>query len=233
MSMEDRATSFGAYADEYERARPSYPEAAVRFCLPAGAGRALDLGAGTGKLTRGLLGLGLEVAAVEPLAEMRAHLPAAARVLDGSAEAIPLPDASVDAVFAGQAFHWFDHDRALPEIVRVLRPGGTLGLLWNRLDDRVPWVAALSDVVKEPAHLTGMAAPYTRVPGLTEPEHREFDWSHEADADLVVDRIGTSSLVIVMSGDERAAALARARAAVPPGRFRLPYVCHAWRGRRT
>jgi SAM-dependent methyltransferase len=233
MSMEERATSFGGYADEYERARPTYPEAAVRFCLPAGARRALDLGAGTGKLTRGLLALGLEVAAVEPLPEMRAHLPAGARVLEGSAEAIPLADASVDAVLAGQAFHWFDAGHALPEIVRVLRPGGTLGLLWNRLDDRVAWVAELSDVVKEPAHLTGVAAPYAGVPGLTEPEHREFAWSHEADADLVVERIGTSSLVIVMSEVERAAALARARAAVPPGRFRLPYVCHAWRGTRA
>ena len=136
-------------------------------------------------------------------------------------------------MLAGQAFHWFDPDRALPEIVRVLRPGGTLGLLWNRLDDRVPWVAELSDVVKEPAHLTGTVAPYTDVPGLTEPEHREFAWGHDADADLVVERIGTFSLVIVMSDDERAAALARARAAVPAGRFRLPYICHAWRATRT
>jgi SAM-dependent methyltransferase len=231
--MKDRATSFGAYADEYERARPTYPEEAVRFCLPAGARRALDLGAGTGKLTRGLLALGLEVAAVEPLPEMRAHLPAEARVVDGSAEAIPLPDASVDAALAGQAFHWFDPDRAMGEIVRVLRPGGTLGLLWNRLDDRVPWVAELSDVVKEPAHLTGVAAPYAGVCGLTDPEHAEFAWGHEADADLVVERIGTSSLVILMSEAERAAALARARAAVPAGRFELPYVCHAWRGTRT
>ncbi|HEY7076434.1 MAG TPA: class I SAM-dependent methyltransferase, partial [Solirubrobacteraceae bacterium] len=215
--MEDRATSFGAHADAYERARPPYPDAALRWCLPEGARAALDLGAGTGKLTRGLLALGLDVTAVEPLAEMRAHLPAAARALDGSAEAIPLPDAAVDAVFAGQAFHWFDRDRALAEVARVLRPGGTLGLLWNRLDDRVGWVAELSDVVKEAAHLTGAAAPYTQVPGLTEPEHREFEWGQEADADLVVDRIGTSSLVILMSGAERAAALARARAAVPPG----------------
>jgi SAM-dependent methyltransferase len=205
----------------------------VRFCLAPGARQAVDLGAGTGKLTRGLLALGLEVVAVEPLAEMRAHLPAAARMLDGSAEALPLPDASVDAVFAGQAFHWFDRDRALGEIARVLRPGGTLGLLWNRLDDRIGWVAELADVVKEAAHLTGAHAPYTDVVGLTEPEHREFAWSQDADAELVVERIGTSSLVIVMADHERAAALARARAAVPPGRFRLPYVCHAWRGTRV
>ena len=231
--MRDRATSFGAHADAYERARPGYPEAALRFCLPAGARDVLDLGAGTGKLTRGLLALGLAVTAVEPLPEMRAHLPTSARALDGSAEAIPLPDASVDAVLAGQAFHWFDADRALPEIARVLRPGGTLGLLWNRLDDRVPWVAEIADIVKEEAHLTGTVPPYSGAPGLADPVHREFEWAHEADADLVAERIGTSSLVILMDADERAAALARARAAVPPGSFSLPYVCHAWRGERT
>jgi SAM-dependent methyltransferase len=231
--MSDRATSFGAHADAYERARPGYPGAALRFCLPAGARHVLDLGAGTGKLTRGLLALGLDVTAVEPLEEMRAHLPAAARALDGSAESIPLPDAAVDAVLAGQAFHWFDQARALPEIGRVLRPGGTLGLLWNRFDDRVPWVAVIADIVKEEAHLTGVTPPYAGAAGLSDPEHRAFDWTQAADADRLVERVGTSSLVIVMAPEERAAALARARAAAPPGSFSVPYVCHAWRGERT
>lgn len=192
----------------------------------------LDLGAGTGKLTRGLLDLGLDVTAVEPLPEMRALIPAAAHVLAGGAEAIPLPDASMDAVFAGQAFHWFDHDRALPEIARVLRPGGTVGLLWNRLDDRVPWVAVIADIVKEEGHLTGLNVPYAGAPGLADPEHREFPHGQEADAELIAERVSTSSLVILMPDAERTAALARARAAAPPGRFMLPYVCHAWRGRR-
>lgn len=230
--MSDRATSFGPHAAVYERARPGYPAAAVRYCLPEGARRVLDLGAGTGKLTRGLLDLGLDVTAVEPLPEMRALIPAAAHVLAGGAEAIPLPDASMDAVFAGQAFHWFDHDRALPEIARVLRPGGTVGLLWNRLDDRVPWVAVIADIVKEEGHLTGLNVPYAGAPGLADPEHREFPHGQEADAELIAERVSTSSLVILMPDAERTAALARARAAAPPGRFMLPYVCHAWRGRR-
>jgi SAM-dependent methyltransferase len=222
----NRATSFGARAAEYERGRPSYPEAALRWCLADGARQVLDLGAGTGKLTRVLLGLGLEVTAVEPLPEMRAYIPGA---LGGSAEEIPLPDASVDAVFAGQAFHWFDPDRAMPEIVRVLRPGGTVGLVWNRLDDRVPWVAEIVALIEEPGDADERNRPFAAVAGLTEPVCRDFPHAHDADADLVVDRVASSSCVIVMSEAERAAALARARAAVPAGRFRLPYVCHAWR----
>src|SRR6202034_921579 len=113
--------------------------------------RVLDLGAGTGKLTAVLLGLGAQVTAVEPdaamLGELRRGLPAV-RALPGSAERIPLPDASVDAVLCGQALHWFDLSRALPEIARVLVPGGALGGLWNSDDDRVPWVAGLQEAAE-------------------------------------------------------------------------------------
>src|SRR5690349_5227071 len=101
VTREQRAASFGEQAEAYDRGRPGYPAAALRACLPAGARRALDLGAGTGKLTHGLLALGLDVVAVEPLEAMRAAIAPEATVLAGSAEAIPLPDASVDAVLAG------------------------------------------------------------------------------------------------------------------------------------
>lgn len=145
-----RATSFAAVAAEYERARPGYPPEAVRWLAGDEPADVVDLGAGTGKLTRGLVALGHRVTAVEPLPEMLELLlravPAAA-ALAGSAEAIPLPDASADVVAAGQAFHWFDRPLALPEIVRVLRPGGRIGLVWNIRDDREPWVARLSAVI--------------------------------------------------------------------------------------
>ena len=140
-----RARAFGAEAEAYELGRPGYPRAAIEFCIGERPQRVLDLGAGTGKLTAELLALGHEVVAVEPLEPMRARIPAEAEALDGSAESIPLEDASVDAVAVGQAFHWFDQAAALAEIVRVLRPGGSLGLLWNLLDDDVPWVAAVAD----------------------------------------------------------------------------------------
>src|SRR5436305_7874146 len=136
-----RASSFGAQAADYDEHRPDYPLAALEWSLaPVGSAgpRVLDLGAGTGKLTGGLLALGLlDVLAVEPDAEMLGELTRRFPEVDarpGSAEDIPLPDDSVDAVLAGQAMHWFDLARALPEITRVLRPGGVLAGLWNRPD---------------------------------------------------------------------------------------------------
>ncbi|MZE71565.1 class I SAM-dependent methyltransferase, partial [Streptomyces sp. SID5789] len=144
------ASSFGAAAVEYAEHRPDYARAAVGWALaPAPGPRVLDLGAGTGKLTATLVALGAEVVAVEPdpamLGELRRSLPDV-RVLRGSAEAIPLPDASVDAVLAGNAMHWFDMAVAGPEIARVLAPDGILAGLWNLLDDRADWVAELARV---------------------------------------------------------------------------------------
>ena len=139
-----RATSFAAVADAYERARPEYPADAVRWLTGDEPADVVDLGAGTGKLTRGLVALGHRVTAVEPLPEMLEHLrravPAATAVT-GSAEQIPLPDGSADVVACAQAFHWFDQQAALREIARVLRPGGRIALVWNTRDDREPWTA--------------------------------------------------------------------------------------------
>lgn len=141
--------SFGPAAADYDRHRPDYAPEAVRWALePAPGTRVLDLGAGTGKLTSMLAGLGLNVVAVEPdeamLARLRGKLPSV-KAVPGNAEALPLADASVDAVLVGQALHWFDMNLAGPEIWRVLAPGGVLAGLWNLDDDRVPWVAGLDE----------------------------------------------------------------------------------------
>ncbi|SPA55580.1 class I SAM-dependent methyltransferase [Cupriavidus taiwanensis] len=148
------AQGFASQAETYARGRPEYPaetDAWLRGALGLHAGRVvLDLGAGTGKFTRRLVQTGAAVIAVEPVAQMRAQLAAAVapvQALEGRAEAIPLADASVDAVVCAQAFHWFANARALAEIRRVLRPGGRLGLVWNVRDESVDWVAQLTAIM--------------------------------------------------------------------------------------
>jgi SAM-dependent methyltransferase len=143
--------SFDGVAELYERARPLYADQAVAWIarrLPFE--RVLDLAAGTGKLTRQLVATGAEVVAVEPGEAMRAVLERVvprAQTLAGSAEAIPLPDASVDAVTVGQAFHWFREGEALAEIHRVLRPGGGFALFWNTWHSGDPLLHALSELI--------------------------------------------------------------------------------------
>ena len=141
---------FGLAAEMYERGRPDYPAAAIELLverLGLRPGRAVvDLAAGTGKLTRLLIPSGAEVIAVEPIAQMRALIKSA-RVIDGTAEAIPLDAESVDAVTVAQAFHWFRAEDALPEIRRVLRPGGGLALIWNTRDEKDPVQAAISEIL--------------------------------------------------------------------------------------
>jgi SAM-dependent methyltransferase len=143
-------TAFAEVAGAYERGRPGYPEEAVRWLVGDEPVDVVDLGAGTGKLTRALVALGHRVTAVEPLDEMRAELEGAlsgVHAVQGNAESIPRPTASADVVTSAQAFHWFDHDKALPEIARVLRSAGRLALVWNSRDDRDPWMARLSEII--------------------------------------------------------------------------------------
>jgi SAM-dependent methyltransferase len=149
---ESRRLSFGSVAADYDRYRPAPPPQALDWLIPPDATAVLDLAAGTGAVTRLLIGRAARVVAVEPDERMRAVLAARcpeAEVLEGRGEDIPLPDASVDAVVIASAWHWLDPERAVPEIARVLRPGGNLGVIWVRRDSRVAWVAEFNALSRE------------------------------------------------------------------------------------
>jgi SAM-dependent methyltransferase len=256
---EDRlrhASSFGAVAAAYAEHRPTYADAAIRWCLDSVSGtpRVVDLGAGTGILTAALTRLGADVTAIEPdqdmLAELRRHLPGIPAE-HGTAEAIPLPDASVDAVLAGQAMHWFDMDRALPEIARVLRPGGVLAGLWNVDDDRIGWVAELDDVARRKASITllrwrnGVAASYQERAaksgaGLFDAaQTSEFPNGQVRTADSLVAAIATHSNLLTATESERQDLLAQVsdflhrQPETSAGEFTLPLITVAVRARRV
>jgi SAM-dependent methyltransferase len=208
----DHALSFGPAAPVYERGRPPYPAAALDWLLPGGTPRVLDLGAGTGKLTRQIHARGLAVTAVDPsdgmLAELRRVLPGVPAHL-GTAEAIPLPDSSVDAVVVAQAWHWMDPGRAPREIARVLSPGGRLGLTWNRRDESVDWVRRLGGVI---GGGSDSAPDDVRVGAPFGPaEVNEFRWVHRITADRLLDLVASRRNVILLPSDERAAVLAQVR----------------------
>jgi SAM-dependent methyltransferase len=225
------AVGFARSADAYERGRPGYPEAAIlhlRRLLP-GQPLVLDLAAGTGKLTRPLLDAGLKVIAVEPVAQMRAALPAGAKALEGTAEAIPLADSSVDTVTVGQAFHWFDGDAALGEIARVLRPGGLLALLWNRRVDEDPVNIAIERLVgpyrgDAPSHRSGdWRAAFSRSTSFGPLEQHVFENVVEQDADGLEARVGSISFIAALGPAERDRVLQRARALAGSGTVSVPY----------
>lgn len=244
-------------AAAYERARPSYPAEAVAHVVGHGGigpgRRVLDLAAGTGKLTRLLVPSGAAVVAVEPVAAMRALLVSSApdvEALDGTAESLPLDDASVDAVTVAQGFHWFDPPVALAEIRRVLRPGGHLFLLWNTRDRSRGWVAAFGDMLVDGdlerpydsyyevdyAEVVASAAPARFSPV----ERWEHAWEQPCDEDLLVARAESVSVVGLLDEPERAIVLDRVRNLARThsdlaGRawFGFPYVTQVSRCRAT
>jgi SAM-dependent methyltransferase len=230
-------TSFAEVADAYERGRPTYPEDAVRWLAGDEPRDVVDLGAGTGKLTRALVALGHRVTAIEPLPEMLELLPATAPgafAILGNAEIIPLPDASTDVVTSAQAFHWFDHAAALPEIARVLRPGGRLAIVWNVRAEREPWLKRLSELigsegtsaidVDEPIAASGLFGPVERA---------AFQIEQALDRDTLLDLVLSRSYCAKLRPAEREPILAAVAGLYDevsgPDGVRLPYVTECFR----
>lgn len=231
-------TSFGPAAELYDRIRPTYPAEAIDWMLGPAPVRVVDLGAGTGILTRQLHAAGHQVVAVEPDDGMRARL--CERLPDveasaGSAEQIPLPDGSVDAVVAGQAYHWFDTEVAHPEIARVLRPGGVFAPIWNHRDEDEGWVAELSEIIDDGED------PEPLLPadlfGSTEVAH--FRHEKQLTPEALVDLVRSRSAYLTATPSRRAEleSAVRRLCATEPGlrgrdEFAMPYRTTAYRAPR-
>lgn len=244
--LREQALSFGQAADRYDRIRPTYPFEALRWALePVSSGSSVvDLGAGTGLLTRVVLSLGYDVVPVEPDAGMRARLDAATpgtTAREGSAESIPVDDGSVDAVVCGQAYHWFDKERAHPELARVIKSGGVFAPIWNIRDESVSWVHELSVITRQRADrtLNPTAGPSDFGPEFGPVERAEFPHATVHTADSLVELIRSRSYYLTAPPEDRAEIerAIRALATEHPdlaGRqtFELPYVTYAYRARR-
>jgi SAM-dependent methyltransferase len=232
----ERSLSFGEEAAAYERGRPTYPPEAIDWLLPASAVDVLDLGAGTGKLTVRLAERGLSVTAVDPIPEMlevlSSSLPSVPALL-GTAEDIPLPDNSVDAVLVAQAWHWFDPDRAAAQVARVLRPGGRLGLVWNIRDERLGWVKDLNRIIgseHDPASRSKLCSRFTDV------QTQQLEWTSYLTPQALIDLVASRSYCITSPAKMRDRVLDQVRellathpALANSSGLALPYVTHCVR----
>lgn len=238
---EENAASFDRGADAYERGRPEYPAEAVDWLLPDGAHTVLDLGAGTGKLARALTARELEVFAVDPspkmLEQLRAAVPEAI-ASEGTAEDIPLADRSVDAVLVAQAWHWVDQSRALPSVARVLRPSGTLGLVWNIRDERVPWVARLTTVMHVATGEQFVESGDIQRGPFGEIETANFEWSRDFTRPEILDLLRSRSYFITASAEEQEGIIAGVNELLDADpdvggqtTWTMPYVTHCFRMR--
>jgi SAM-dependent methyltransferase len=242
LSFERQRLSFGGWADDYERFRPGYPPELVAWLVGAPPpARVVDVGAGTGRLAVALADLGYDVVAVEPDEGMRAVAESVlpGRTAAGSAEELPVGDGSVDAVVAGQAYHWFDPERAHAEAARALRPGGCFGVVWNLRDDRSGWSAGLTDLTGSMASVRSdaRALPPTLGEAFTAPERREV--AHEQVLDLagLLGLVASWSYVALRPDRDEVLDGVRELVASHPDtagreRFALPYVCRGYRAHR-
>jgi ubiquinone/menaquinone biosynthesis C-methylase UbiE len=235
------ARGFQAVAREYERARPDYPPEAIdRLIQDLEVGRAarvLDIGAGTGKLTRLLVPTGARLVALDPVDAMRRTLASTVpgvSVVGGTAEALPFADEAFDAVVAAQAFHWFDGEAALEEVRRVLRPSGRLGLLWNLRDESEPWVARLTEIIDRyesgaPRERTGRWRQAFSASSSFGTLHRlRFHHQQLLDRDGLVERVASMSFIAILPPDRHRQVMEEVRRladefADDRGQLLLPY----------
>ena len=241
MSIEqpEPARSFGGVADAYDRGRPTYPREAAVWLTSDQPLSVLELGAGTGKLTQQLVALGHDVHATEPdpkmLAILAKNLPYT-RVSQATAEEIPSGDSSYDVVVSAQAFHWFDYEKALPEIARVLRPRGRLSLVWNQRDERIPWVKRLGKIIGTQEHLADPAEVLAKSRLFGDVEEESFRFWQLVDQHSIRDLVRSRSNIALLSTPEQEAKMAEVLAFYEEyGRGRdgmqLPYTASCFRSR--
>jgi SAM-dependent methyltransferase len=234
-----RARSFGDTAPDYVRGRALYPDEAVRW-LVEGASRVVDVGAGTGKLTGTLARYASEVLALEPQHQMLLHLRRAAPSALAAcsvAEMLPVRSGWADVVVVAQAFHWFDQQRAVPELRRILSPAGRLGLIWNVRDESVGWVAELARIAGA-ENSKETRSRLDRLPGFEPFDHRTWRTSQKMDRATLIAHVKSRSNVAAMTERDRARALDEVGELCnshPELRghesFELPYQTHAYRAR--
>ncbi len=210
--------------DSYDKGRPEYPAEAIRFLteeLGIAPGKSLlDLGAGTGKFTQLIVSSGAEILAIEPVEGMRkkfSELLPQIKIIEGSAEKIPRPDHSVDAVVVAQAFHWFDGEKALPELYRVLKTAGKLGLIWNARDESVDWVSKLTDIIDPhekgaPRYKYGVwKKAFKKTSLFSSLSEKNFKYVQKGSPDMIVDRVASISFISALPPKTKAKVLNEVR----------------------
>jgi SAM-dependent methyltransferase len=235
-----RRLTFGAQAAAYERARPEWPEESARWLVPDDARFVVEVGAGTGKLTRAVTALGVRLVAVEPDARMLAVLrETGLDGIEGSAEALPVGDGGADAVVAGSSLHWFELDAALAEFRRVLRPGGRFGFGWNHRDSRDPTIERMSRLIGA-ARPLGASWRSRDWPALVtasglfrDVEHAEFPFVLELPRDALEDHLLSYASIAALPEAAREQLIADIDELLPAGSLRLPFVVDAYRATRV
>jgi SAM-dependent methyltransferase len=240
------AAGFERGVDDYERGRPDFPADAMAYLVDElGLARGttlLELGAGTGKLTRLLAPSGAAIVAIEPVAAMRDALARRvpdAEIVDAVAEALPVDDGSIDAAVAAQAFHWFDGPRAVSELGRVLRPGGRVGLVWNVRDESIPWILGLTELIEPyrgdtPSHRSRRWKAAFEMTDVFAPlAVTVYPYVHETTREGTVSRVLSISFIAALPEDEKRLIADEVRRLAPGDEVAFAYRTEIWTTRRV